>query len=60
MNRQFHSFDEAIAYLEERGRLQYFGRAGEKFEYCVYKINLHDGREYRINVYLDGKVEVIE
>jgi hypothetical protein len=59
-SRQFPSFKEAIAYLEERGRLEYFGRAGLNYEYCVYNFHHNDGYMYRVNVYDNGKVEIRE
>lgn len=59
-SRQFPSYEEAKKYLEERGTLQYFGRAGINYEYCVYTLTLHNGIKYHLSVYDDGKVEIRE
>lgn len=55
---QFKSGKEAVAYYERFGKLEYFGRAGAKYEYCVYNYHVKDGRLLRINIYDDGKVEL--
>ncbi|RPK19994.1 hypothetical protein [Paenibacillus xylanexedens] len=55
---QFKSLDEAIAYYKMYGELKYFGRAGERYEYCVYNYHVRDGRTLGINIYDDGKVEL--
>lgn len=59
-SKKFPSFDTARAYLEERGRLEFFGRIGDRAEIFVYNLHTHDGRLFRLFVYEDGKVEVIE
>jgi len=56
--RKFPSFEEAIAYLEERGKLTFFGWNGLENEYAVYNYQHHDGRRFHVNVYKDGKIEV--
>lgn len=54
---QFTSLDEAVAYYEKFGRLEFFGRAGQNYEYCVYNYHVRDGRVLGINIYNDGRVE---
>lgn len=56
--RKFPTFEEAKAYLEERGRLEFFGTIGWNPQYFVYNLYLHDGRTFHINVYEDGLVEI--
>lgn len=57
--RQFDNREEAMAYLKERGDLQYFGRDGHRYEYCVYTLTLPSGKKYGVDVYDDGRVEVV-
>lgn len=58
--RKFPTYDEAITYLSERGKLEFFGRVGDRAEIYIYKFTLHSGKIYRLNVYQDGNVEVRE
>lgn len=62
MNRkythQFPSFEAAVAYLEERGTLQYFGRNGRMAEQFIYIFTHKDGRVFHVDVYNDGKMVV--
>lgn len=55
---QFSSLDEAKAYYEQYGKLEYFGRAGVNYEYCVYTYHVRDGRKLPLNIYDDGRVEL--
>lgn len=58
-SRQFPSFDEAIAYLESKGELKYWGRVGIRAEICYYTLTI--GRvKYMLYVHEDGKVEIRE
>lgn len=54
---QFNSHDEAVDYYSKYGKLEYFGHAGYKGEYCVYNYHVRDGRLLRINIYESGRVE---
>ncbi|WP_426455400.1 hypothetical protein ACP26L_36000 (plasmid) [Paenibacillus sp. S-38] len=56
--RQFASNDEAISYLEERGKLVYFGREGLRAEKYCYTLTLPNRLVYHLFVYEDGLVEV--
>lgn len=56
--RQFPTRESAMSYLEERGTLQYFGREGYNFEYCVYTFTLDSGKKYGLFVHDSGLVEV--
>ena len=53
---QFNSLNEAIQYYSQYGRLEYFGRAGDMYEYCIYNYHVRDGRLLNINIYDDGRV----
>jgi hypothetical protein len=53
---QFNSLQEAKAYFEQYGKLEYFGRAGTQYEYCVYNYHVRDGRILMIDIYDNGKV----
>lgn len=53
---QFSSLAEAKSYYEKYGRLEYFGRAGDHYEYCVYNYHVRDGRKMALNFYDDGRV----
>lgn len=59
-SRKFPTFDEAIKYLEERGKLEYFGRVGYRAEQCVYTFFHRDGRVFGLRVHDDGKVEITD
>lgn len=59
-SRKFESFDAAIAYMEERGKLEYFGRIGRHYACYIYTLHLHTGWTYKLRVYDDGLVEVVE
>lgn len=54
---QFNSLAEAKAYYVKYGRLEYFGRGGANYEYCIFNYHVKDGRLLRINIYDSGKVE---
>lgn len=54
---QFNSLDEAIEFYSKYGRLEFFGRGGDRYEYCIYNYHVRDGRLLRINIYDSGKVE---
>lgn len=56
--RKFETFEAAKAYLEERGTLEFFGKEGYNYEYCVYRFSLHSGKQYGIYVHDNGLVEV--
>lgn len=55
---QFNSLREAIEFFDKYGKLEFFGREGRDFEYCVYKYHVRDGRVLRLNIYMNGKVEL--
>ena len=57
-SRKFPTIEKAITYLEERGKLEYFGRAGQNYEYCVYKFTHKYGMVYHLSVYDDGTVVI--
>jgi hypothetical protein len=54
---QFNSLEEAQTYFSKYGKLEYFGRGGHMYEYCIYNYKVKDGRLLRINIYNNGKVE---
>jgi len=56
-SRKFPTYDEAKAYLESVGKLQFFGRVGNNAEIYVYTLTI-GAKEYHLNVYADGKVEL--
>lgn len=56
--KQFPTYEEAIKYLEERGRLEFHGRDGREYEYCVYTFYHHDGRKFYVDVYNNGLMVV--
>ena len=58
-SRKFPSFNEAVSYCEERGSLKYFGRQGDKFEYCVYTLTI-GVKIFHINIYDDGRLDVVD
>lgn len=58
--RQFPNREAAMAYLEERGTLKYFGREGMRYEKCVYALTTHDRRVYTLFLSDDGLVEVLK
>lgn len=53
---QFSSLEEAKKYYEKYGKLEFFGRGGHMYEYCIYNYRVKDGRKLRINIYNDGRV----
>lgn len=58
--RQFPSYEAAKAHLSERGKLEFFGTEGYRPMAYVYVLTVHDGRKYRLFLYDDGKVDVME
>lgn len=56
-SRKYTSFEDAVKYCEERGSLKYFGRQGDKFEYCVYTLTI-GVKIFHVNIYDDGMVKV--
>jgi hypothetical protein len=54
----FHSLEEAMAYLEQRGTLKFFGRAGSNYEYCVFTFISKAKRLYHLNIHMDGRIVV--
>jgi hypothetical protein len=56
--RQFPTREEALEYLRERGELQYHGREGHNFEFCVYTYTLESGKKFMLFVHDSGLVEV--
>ena len=58
-SRKYPTKEEAYAYLNAVGKLEFFGRVGLNYEACLYKIHLFDGRVYSIQVYDDGTVELV-
>jgi hypothetical protein len=59
-SRKFPSLEEAVKHLKDRGRLEFFGRAGSDYEYGVYKFHHTDGRSYYLDIYMDGMVVLKE
>jgi hypothetical protein len=55
---EFRSGDEARAYFERYGRLEFYGRAGLDYEYCVYSYHVRDGRTLALDIYDDGRVKL--
>lgn len=55
-SRKYGSREEAFEQLRAIGNLEFFGRAGLQYEYCVTKLTLPDGREFKLDIYDDGKV----
>lgn len=55
-SHQYNSFQSAIDDLSSKGKLTYQGRIGMNAEICLYlyKVGI---REYRLYIYLDGRVE---
>jgi hypothetical protein len=53
------TFEEAKAYMEERGKLEFFGRIGENATCFVYTLTT-SWKTYRVFIYDDGKVEVMD
>jgi hypothetical protein len=58
-SRKFPSFNEAIAYLESKGELKYWGWEGQTEGYYVYTY-LFEGVTYNLAIFKDGKVEIRE
>jgi hypothetical protein len=59
-SHQFPTFDAAIAYLKERGKLEYHGRIGHDSELCLYTFT-QEGKKYEVRINYDtGKMEVRE
>jgi hypothetical protein len=58
-SRKYPSFNEAIADLESKGKLEYFGWEGQTEGYYVYSFTTK-GILYRLRIFKDGKVEIRE
>lgn len=58
-SRQFPTFEAAIAFLEERGKLEFFGREGHNCDIFIYNFTC-EGRLFHLWIYENGKVEVKE
>lgn len=56
--RKFYSREEAKAYLEQKGKLEYFGVVGDRGEKYVYNLTTPDGRLHRMLVHEDGNIEI--
>jgi hypothetical protein len=56
--RKFASFEEAKAYCAERGELEFFGRAGVNYEYCVYNVII-GMRVYSVYIHDSGLLEIL-
>ncbi|CAG7651271.1 hypothetical protein PAECIP111802_04922 [Paenibacillus allorhizosphaerae] len=54
LHLRFATYEEAMAYLEERGKLVYFGRVGNRAETYVFNIHLPDGRVNGLFINEDG------
>lgn len=54
--RKYESEDEAFEHMQSLGKLDFFGRAGMDYEYCVCTLTYTDGRIEHINIYRDGNV----
>ncbi|MDB5054922.1 MAG: hypothetical protein JWM44_2972 [Bacilli bacterium] len=56
-SRKFPTFDEAKAYLESRGKLEFFGKVGDRDQCYVYTLTV-GVKVYLIFVWNDGLLEV--
>jgi hypothetical protein len=58
-SRKFPSFNEAITYLESKGKLDFYGWEGQIEGYYIYNYTT-EGILYRLKIFKDGKVEIRE
>jgi hypothetical protein len=53
--KKYRSFEEAIRVMSEKGELQFIGREGRRYEYCIYNYR-YKGKLHHLAIKNDGEV----